>query len=254
MNFNERNKFARNEICIRFTINKLDEMKRSKMLLSLLFLFAGFLSCHRKDDLPETIIGYVKEFNSSRMVPFAYVTVGIEKHPDIFTSTFEVTDTLRADINGRFELDRSKYMDIDNNCGCTFVACGQGPDDPSGADYYDDHCYQTTFDPTNQRDIICLTKTMGFVRIYVNDIAPANTDYQAVMFSVTDPAGTNGNQAYPNPEYNTLLGYTMGPYPSDIELHIELSVIDEQGLGHSEIHSLDTVPIGLDTTDIYFQY
>ncbi len=200
--------------------------------LSLLLLMLVLSSCKRDDrndglDTPY-IHGYVVEDPGGAAVPFAFVTVGKE-NSDNWVSTYELTDTLRADENGHFQLDRDRYKDLFNECVCTFVACGTGPDTPEGAEFYENHCYHSSFDPLTTDKFWCTAVTQGYVKIFVEDIPPYNLEYESVSCHILYQSFQSGHAVYPNPDFDLNEGADFGPYRHSLELTAKLVFIGNDG-------------------------
>ncbi len=229
-------------------------MKHFKILLSLFFLFVGLLSCHREEDLPEFIEGYVVEQEGQLPIPFAYVVTQKEIFTDLWNTQYHVVDTLRADSNGRFLLNRQKYKDLNEDCSCSFVACGKGADTQEGFSFYEDRCEMANFSSATTSPVFCTSQTMGYLRVFVDDLEPFNPEFNFVTSQVSSVNSSNAYQVYPNPAYNSALGVFFGPYLNHTELTIKLLFSDQNGL-IDELEQEVLVHIqGKEILDVHFQY
>jgi hypothetical protein len=222
-----------------------------------ILLLAG---CRKKEDKiadsPE-IDGYVVEDPGGMPVPYAYVTIGKEWFEDgAWISSRELVDTVRADANGHFRLDRKFYQQISDhyNCGCWFIACGRGPVTPEGADYYSSTCDATTFDPYADNNIYCYSKTLGYINVRVDGTPPMNAEYTHIGFEVATPSFSEFGNYYPVPNYNIDEGATYGPFYEGMHISVELRFSNSEGFFEELFQTQEVNIVAKDTVHVVFQY
>ncbi len=258
IHFNIMNKINLTQEINQYTLaqSSMKHMKYSLQFLTLFIALAVLIGCHRDEDegLSAYIDGYAVEEATGEKIPYAYITIGGETSVNFSQSSYQVIDTLRADANGYFRLERGLYKDIKSECGCRLFTCADGPDTPEGADFYDDNCNLTYFDPASTKRIYSKVKTMGYVTLHAVDVLPLNNNYTGVFVSINSSFYSEGISAYPNIDFDPIIGQTFGPYLNHTELFARIQISNSNGQLLDLEQTQNISVLGKDTIHVFFEY
>jgi hypothetical protein len=229
-------------------------VKPRNPLISFLLFVSVLVSCHNKQELPEYISGVVIDADYRQPVADALVAIYKHKIVTIGNSYSGLWDTLRTDSNGKFQLDRQAYSNLQDTCNCTFDAKGRGPVEINGPVFYADFSNEVGFNSKTTSIIECVTYTSGYLNIHVIDSEPSNIDYGLVWFELETVGFYMNFEVSPNENYNPNVGLTFGPFLSGQLLKGKISYIDGSGTVHEDEVQQDIIPVGKDTLDVYMAY
>ncbi len=206
------------------------------------------------DGLSSDIHGRVIEKHTGNPIPFAYVGVKMDVFVDLWNSYEYLVDTIQADADGKFILDRSKYIELsEENIGASFFACADGPDQ-NGIDVYQDNCAEggTPISPNNSDHITVEVYTIGWVRIFIEDTGEENPEITNVIINEIWPGGPSFGYPF---GYNPDQGYVVAMHAyQNVAIDVVLATWADGVNGNDLSVNYPVFVLGRDTVDVSIEY
>lgn len=206
------------------------------------------------DGLSSDIHGRVIEKHTGNPIPFAYVGVKMDVFVDLWNSYEYLVDTLQADADGKFILDRSKYIELsEENIGASFFACADGPDQ-NGIDVYQDNCAEggTPISPNNSDHITVEVYAIGWVRIFIEDTGEENPEITNVIINEIWPGGPSFGYPF---GYNPDQGYVVAMHAyQNVAIDVVLATWADGVNGNDISVNYPVFVLGKDTVDVSIEY
>ncbi|MBL7942081.1 MAG: hypothetical protein JNM00_04910 [Flavobacteriales bacterium] len=225
-------------------------------MVSLLLIVQSSCNYHNDEDFHSQakIPGIVREKYTGNPIPYAYVDVVADEYVDLWNSILTVVDTIQADENGKFEIDRQKLRNYRDDYNVTsYFACADGPN-INGIDAYIPNCSEGgTFVDENSSDYItCEVYAVGWVRFFIEDVGEPNPEITNV--SIHDLWSGGPSFGFPF-GYDPEVGY-MASMRGNKELEIDYTLNKwADGIQDNDIdYSITVFVTGLDTTDVQIDY
>jgi hypothetical protein len=240
--------------------NTISQIFKSLILKSSVLILISVINTSCKCDYETSdrelgdIRGIVIEEYSGNPIPFAYVGVKMDVFVDLWNSQEYIVDTLQADADGKFILDRAKYLELsEENLGATFFACADGPYQ-NGIDVYEDNCAEggSSIIPSVSKDITVEVYTIGWVRFFIEDSGEANPEITNVIINELWPGGPSFGYPF---GYDHEQGYSVAMRGfQDISIEVVLATWAD-GIEGNDI-SLDypVFVMGKDTVEVVIEY